>query len=173
MKGLTPHHKTFLIKETLLSVVVNALLTLIMSYAIFHSRDSVPFWGRGGLVMDMGSTIFFVCFGMTMVLTPVVRMRIQKGGAPSADLSFRNHPVWKLFFPTMFFFRAVMLAMVSVMILLPVSAGLMVLWKSYPVPLNLVLAFKTFYGGFLGLVVTPFILMGAMSDISLESDLSR
>ena len=121
------------------------------------------FWGENGLFIDLVMTVVFMTFMMTLAMTPLYRGRISKGKAPATSWLRSEHPVLRLF-PGPSLFRAIAVAIVIALILLPASTVLLLALKDFPISFGWMIAFKSIYGALIGLVVTPLIAICAMSD---------
>ncbi|MBW2367419.1 MAG: hypothetical protein JRH15_06000 [Deltaproteobacteria bacterium] len=100
---------------------------------------------------------------MTIAMTPITRGRVLKGKAPAAPWPRYEHAILR-FLPGTIVIRSVVIGIFAILILLPVSAGLLAFLKKFPISFREMLVFKTYYGALIGLLFTPIILIGAMAD---------
>ncbi len=163
MSKLEPNHRLFLLKETIICIFINTILSFIITFFMFRSQDAIMLWGKGGLFFDLIPTIFLITFCMTMAITPVTRSRILKGKAPAAPWHRSEHTLLR-FLPGGFVIRAVVIGIFALLMLLPVSMGLLASLKEFPISFKEMLVFKTCYGALIGLLFTPIIIIGAMAD---------
>jgi hypothetical protein len=156
-------HRSFFIRETVIAMVINALMCFAMTFVAFRSQTQIILWGSGGLFLDLIPTIFMPIFCMAVIITPTLRKRIEKGTAPRAPWQRRDHALLRLL-PVASIFRAVIIGLCGLFLLLPITTGLLSLFKIFPLSLNEVLVFKICFGALMGVLITPFILIGAMAD---------
>ena len=163
MNKLEKSHRQFLFKETVISIFAGAVINFGFGFFIFRSQDAIMLWGKGGLFFGLIPNIFMMTAGMTMGITLATRRRVLKGSAPAAPFHITDHAVLR-FLPNSFFIRALILGVVALIVLLPLSTVLLNAFKDFPISFAELLIFNTFYGGLIGLFITPVIIMGAMAD---------
>ena len=163
MRKLETNHRLFLMKETIIAIIINTSISFVVTFLMFRSQNAIMFWGKGGLFFDLIPTIFFMTFCMTAAMTPITRGRILKGTAPAVPWHRSEHTILR-FLPGTFIVRALVIGIVALLILLPVSTGLLTYLKEFPVSFKEMLVFKTYYGALIGLFFTPIIILGAMAD---------
>ncbi len=163
MGKLESIQRQFLVKETIISIFINAVLNFAITFFMFRSRDAIMFWGKGGLFFDLIPATFFTTFFMALVLTPVIRSRIQKGTAPAAPWDRSEHLILR-FLPGGLFIRAIVVGIFALLMLLPVSTGLLAFLNVFPILFKEMLILKTCYGALIGLLISPIIVIGAMAD---------
>lgn len=163
MRKLEPRLRQYLLKETIISIFVNACINFVLAFLMFRSQDAIMFWGKGGLFLDLSATITFMTIGMALAFTPMHRGRVMKGTAPATPWHRKEHPAFR-FLPDPFFYRALVFTFLALIILLPASTGLLVVLKDFPISFKWLLTFKTFYGGMVGLILTPIIILCALAD---------
>ncbi len=165
MNGMAAVHRRFLLKESLISTLIGAVVSLAISFMVFRTQNQIPFWGADGLFLDLILTVFFMTFMMTLAMTPMYRGRVGKGTAPAAPWPRSAHPVLR-FLPGLAPVRALMIGALYVVALVSVSTVLLLPFKEFPVSLRWMLVFKSFYGALTGLLVTPVIAVGAIADLA-------
>lgn len=163
MRRLDPIHKEFLLRESIISAIVGTILCAIISFAAFQSQDVIMFWGENGLFFDTLLTVFFMPFMMTLIMTPMYRTRVADGKAPATRWSRHEHFMLRLF-PGSLFFRALIVAILLSVVLLPVSTAILLSLENFPMSFDRMLMFKSIYGALIGFLVTPLIAICAMAD---------
>ncbi len=156
-------HKSFFIRETVIAMVINALICFAMTFVAFRSQAQIMLWGPGGLFLDLIPTIFMPIFCMALIITPTMRKRIEKGMAPRAPWQRKDHALLRLL-PVTSIFRAVIIGLFGLLLLLPITTGLLSTIKIFPLSLYEVLVFKICFGALMGVLIAPFIVIGAMAD---------
>jgi hypothetical protein len=163
MGTLEKVHQTFIVKETVITIVVNVTLTGIITYLMFHDHGEIGLWGKNGIFFDLIPTIVIMTFLMTVVMTPVTRTRIKKGTAPAAPWQGTEHYVFR-FFSVPFFLRGLLFGLLALLILLPSTTGLLLVFNKFSMTVLQLIVFKTFLAVFISLIFAPAILVLAMSD---------
>jgi hypothetical protein len=169
MKRLERIHRSFLLKETFISILINAILSGVIAFFMFRSQSTITLWGKNGLFFDLIPTIFIMTFLMTIAMTPVTRVRILKGKAPVAPWHRSEHPIYR-FFPGAFVIRAFVFAVVALLLLLPITTAWVYFLTKFPLTLSEMVLFKSCYGAIVGLLFTPVILIVAMADKAVNKD---
>jgi hypothetical protein len=163
MGSLDKVHLTFIVKETVIAIVVNVTLTAIITYMIFHDHGEIGLWGKNGIFFDLIPTILIITFLMTVVMTPVTRMRIKKGTAPAASWQNTERYVFR-FFSGPFLIRGVLIGLLALLILLPSTTGILIILGTFSMTVMQLIVFKAFLAMFNALIFAPAILVLAMSD---------
>jgi len=163
MGTLEKVHHTFIVKETIIAIVINATLTGLITYFMFHDHGEIGLWGKNGIFFDLIPTISIMTFLMTVVMTPVTRTRIKKGTAPAAPWQSTEHYVLR-FFSGPFLIRGLLLGLLALLILLPSATGLLLIFKELSLTVVQLVVFKIFLAMLIALVFAPAILVLAMSD---------
>lgn len=76
---MTPAHRKYLASETLVSIVINTLLSLFFGWVVFGRREVVHLWGPDGLAMDFAPQTFMVALMSTLVQGALTRRRVRPG----------------------------------------------------------------------------------------------
>lgn len=163
MAKLERVHRSFLLKETITGMIINAILSGIITFFMFRSQEEIMLWGKDGLFFDLIPTIFCMTFCMSLGMTLATRTRILKGKAPAAPWQRKEHTVFR-FVPGAVLFRAFVFAGLAVLVLLPPSTGLLMLLKDFPIGFKEMVGFKIFFGALIGLLLTPGIIMVSMKE---------
>lgn len=156
-------HRRFFMKETVIAIVINMLISYAITFFTFNSHTEIMLWDQGGLFLDLIPTIFVMIFCMAVIMTPTTRKRIEKGTAPRAPWHRKEHMLFRIL-PAAFVVRAVAIGLFGLLVLLPSTTCLLSIFKQFPASLDEILVIKTCFGALIGLLFTPFILIGAMAD---------
>lgn len=152
---MSPEQRRYLNSQLAVSAVLNAVISALFVWLMFGGMESIPLWGMTGLAFDLVPTTFMITLMTTIALTLVTRATVRRG-LPRLD----RQPN----LPANFLLRAVLLAVVATLLLVPLTtAVLWLLWEqdwSYWT----VMVFKIAYGVALGFLVTPIVVRAALSD---------
>lgn len=158
----TPAHAQALAQERVVSTAINAFvpagiiwfLDVTPPQALIGSESILK-----GLVPGAGVAIF----AMTLILTMIVRTRVAKGGLPAFDWP-RSERGFYRFIPQNLLLRAITLGVLAAIIFVPV--GFVVVAATGILPLTKLgaLVFNILYGGCVGLFMTSFVVLPALSD---------
>jgi hypothetical protein len=149
----------YLIFETAMSGLCNAILNLAAAFALFHGRGRIPATGPGSLLMDsIGETFLVTCLSM-LIPSLIARHRRQAGTLPTyvdrPSIASGN-----------LYFRAIVMGLLFTCVLVPCSGFL--LPRIFPggVSFGNVLLFKTLYGAVLGSTATLLALHRALNEVA-------
>lgn len=161
-RNYTPAVAATLAKETIISTLVNALLPAVIIWLISISPPRTLL-GPDSILPSLvfGSGIATVA--MTLVLTTIIRKRVAAGSLPAFDWP-RAERGWYRWIPGNLLLRAVVLAAVAIMLLVP--AGFLVVALTGILPLSDVgaLVFNIGFGACTGLLMTRFVILPALAD---------
>jgi hypothetical protein len=163
MGTLEKVHQSFIVKETIIAILINVTLTGIITYLMFHDHGEIGFWGKNGVFFDLIPTILIITFLMTIVMTPLTRTRIKKGTAPAVPWQGTEHYLLRLF-PGPFLVRGVLFGLLALLIFLPSTTGLFLVFEKFSMTIMQLIVFKIFLAMFIALIFAPAILVLAMSD---------
>jgi hypothetical protein len=163
IRYMSPEHRRFLLLEQGIgSAVFNFVLNGVIAWALFRSVERVPMWGQQSIAGDTIGTCFFLPFFTALIVTPLVRRRVQAGGVSGLDWTHETHPqlAW---LPAGTGKRAVVLGAVcalvigslSVLALTALGVGDLGFWPF--------VGFKATFAAGLALLVTPVIAVWAMT----------
>lgn len=142
-------------RETRISMAINALLSLLIFFAVFGIGRPVESWGVGQWVFDFLPQSFMIALMSVLIPGALARQKLKNGTlAPGPHRSV---------LPRNLLVRALILAGLSASIGTALVAGLV--WMTgmatiAPIP---ALLFKTTYGAILALIVTPPALRAALA----------
>ena len=145
----------YLKKETISSVVCNALLNLAAAYAIFRTRSLIPTGGPTGLVRDLIGETFLAVALSSLVPALIARHRRRQGTLPAYEQSspaLVRSP----------YLIAVLMGLIFTCALMPLNAWL--LPQAFPAGVSRfnVVLYKTLYGTIVGGLATFLTLRGAL-----------
>ena len=169
-QALDPEQRRFLIRgPILLTAAINLVLNAGPAWLSARGRDSIPLWstpfvGGPSTITDTIGTLFFLPLITTVLVTYGVRRAVARGTL--RPLSWIEDPVPLLqLLPSEPLVRGVLLAELCVVFLGPPMAGLLALTGFGDVSVEAFVVYKAALGVALGLLFTPAVALGAISDI--------
>lgn len=154
----------FLIAETVIATLVNAVIMAVMTWLVFSGRGRIPVWGGDGLVFDMLPSSALPVFAMAVILPALLRIRHNRGERlPACDLSELG--VWTRALPKGVVPLGLVLAITWAALF--VSVGTAMLWITGWNDLSLwsVVLVKALFGALLGGTAAPFIMLPALARL--------
>ena len=148
-------HEAYVRKETLVSMVINGVLSAVFFLLVFGLPDSVAVWGVANWVFDFLPQSFMITLMSTLVPGALTAKRLKAGVIQPAAFATR--------LPRSLPLRAVLLAVLATATGTALVAGLAILTGINELGLIPALGFKVIYGIALGAVVTPIGLRAALS----------
>jgi hypothetical protein len=152
-------HQKYVLVETIISAVINAVVSALFVWIVFHGLKNVVMWGPNGLAFDLVPTTFMITLMTCIALTLVTRKRMRKGIVPHLS----GPRVFQL--PKNAILRGLTMAVVATVLLVPATVGILIAANAAPMAYGHVMIYKIVYGALLGLVVTPVILINALKDM--------
>ena len=146
-----------MLRETLVSMMINASLSALFVFLIFGGRDRVALWGTGGLALDFVPQTFIIAFMATLVPSLITRRRIRLGkmaGAASGASKLPGNLVM----------RSLMIAALVSIVAIPLAVAAIAFCSSGELNFATVLPMKILYGATLALLVTTFSIRAAFGD---------
>ena len=84
---MSPEHKRFLLLEQGIGAAVfNLALNAAIAWLLFRQFSEVPLWGQLSIAGDTFGTCFFLPFFTALIVTPLVRRRMRRGGLAAVEL---------------------------------------------------------------------------------------
>lgn len=159
--------RRFVMKETMVSALINGGLTSFTTWMMFSGRERAPVWGMDGLAFDLLPSTFFPVLLMGLILPLVIKARLRSGNesgkVPKVDHRdlARYLGFWGRLAPRSMIARAVLLAAFLACLVAPI--GFAALWVSglTSASLTSVLIGKAVWGGMVGMIACPLILLPA------------
>lgn len=134
-------------KESLLSFVINSVLSLVFLYLVFYPVESLPVWGVDGLLLD--SLIQGFVIGLMASLVPTVITSKRVAGGKLNRLKMRDN--W---LSRHFILAGLLFALLSALLSLAINFGGFLWLDINSVSFYSALVFKVLFGGVLGALVT-------------------
>jgi hypothetical protein len=160
---MSPEHLRFLLLEQGIGAAVfNFLLNGGIAWALFRSLERVPLWGQQSIAGDTIATCFFLPFFTALIVTPLVRRRVQRGSLPALGWTRATHPPlgW---LPSGTVKRGLVLGLACMLIVGPLSVWGLTRLEVSELALWPFVGFKAAFAAVLALVVTPVISLWAMT----------
>lgn len=144
------HHRSYILRETVISVVINILIGVAFFVSKFHGQSQVALWGAGGIVVDTLPQGFMVALMSVLPPSIITRSRIM-----GSKLVTRSGNSWV---PPLrsILARALLTAIVGMICLTASVAMLSALSGAASMSFALGLVLKPLAGGVEAAVITPF-----------------
>ncbi len=156
MQSSTAH---YILRETIISVIINTALSCIFFFLQFHSLTSICWTGHGGLVRDSLPQTFAISLMSVLVPTLITRRRAIRETLPMPAIPRRITP-------SNVFLRAVGAA--AMIAFCGFAATYVVCGhETSGISFRSALAFKCAYGAAIALIVTPLAVGMALHDVAL------
>ena len=159
---LGPEHRRAVRTETIVSIAINSLIPAAIIWFV-EAHPPQTLIGERGILASMLPAAGLATLLMTLVLTSIVRARVRKGSLPALDWPRAERGAMALI-PRNLILRAVALALLALVLLVP--AGLVVISLIDVLPLTKVgfLMFNLIFGAMVGLVMARFVVLPALAD---------
>lgn len=157
------HLRFLLLEQGVGSAVFNFLLNGVIAYLLFRSLERVPLWGQQSIVGDTIGTCFFLPFFTALIVTPLVRRRVQAGSVAALAWTRETHPPlgW---LPTTTGKRGLVLGAACALIIGPLSVWLLSRVGVAELAFWPFVGFKATFAAALALLVTPIIALWAITS---------
>lgn len=139
--------KKYLKKESLVSFLINSVLSLLFLYLVFYPIDSLPVWGVDGLLLD--SMIQGFAIGLMASLVPTLITSKRVAGGKLNGLTMRDN--WR---SRHYIIASLLFALLSALFSLAINFGGFLLLDVNSISFYSALVFKVLFGGVLGALVT-------------------
>ncbi|WP_319534939.1 hypothetical protein [uncultured Vibrio sp.] len=139
--------ESYVKKESLLSFVINSVLSLLFLYLVFYPVENLPVWGVDGLLLDSMIQGFAIGLMASLVPTLITSKRVAVGklnGFKMRDNWLSRH----------YIIASLLFALLSALLSLMINFGGFLLLDINSVSFNSALLFKVIFGGVLGALVT-------------------
>jgi pilus assembly protein TadC len=148
-------HGRYIATETGISAVINAALSLLAAWLVFHTRTAIGATGVGGYAVDFLPQTFMVTFMSTLVPTWLTRRRVRSG-------QLAKSPRSGLPLPHNVFLRALAIALTATLV---IGVACMLVSRQWNAPLQFdaLLILKVVYGVLLSIPITRFVLRAALA----------
>lgn len=148
-------HETYIRRETLVSMVINGVLSAAFFLLVFGKAPSIPVWGMGNWVFDYVPQSFMIALMSTLVPGALTAKRLKAGEIQPAAFSSR--------LPRSLPVRAILLAVLSAALGTSLVAIATLAVGAVELAWFAAIAIKVVYGVFLGAIVTPIGLRRALA----------
>jgi len=156
------HVRFLVLEQGIGSAVFNFLLNGAIAWLLFSGLERVPLWGQQSIAGDTIGTCFFLPFFTALIVTPLVRKRVQSGSVAELEWTHETHPMlgW---LPAGTAKRALVLGVVCALVVGPLSVWLLHRLEVGELTFWSFVAFKAAFAAALALIVTPVISVWAMT----------
>jgi hypothetical protein len=158
-RRLSPLHRRYVLRETLLSLVINATLSVLFALLVAHGNLAIPLWGPGGMALDFVPQTFMISFATAIDVTLTSRQRLRAGAVKPLARSEAG-PFARL--PHNVLARALLIAATAAIVLSPISAGALQAFEVTRLPANSFVVMKVLYGAMVTLLIGPPVVRAAM-----------
>ena len=153
---MTGEHAAYVRKETVISMVINGMISAGFAIAVFRGASSIGVWSSPSLALDFLPQTFAIAFFSVLVPSLLTRKRVKRGAVERKAASQR--------LPQNIILRALAVAVVSVVII----GGLAIVISSLVIRSELsftsVMILKVAYGVVVAALITPFALHEALCE---------
>ncbi len=149
-------HKTYIRRETMVSVAINCVLSALFFWVVFRGVDPVPTWGMGNWVFDFLPQSFMIALMSTLVPGAMAGKAIRAGRIKAdgpANWLPGNLPA-----------RALVMALVSATFGAGLIAAIVQGIGVEQLSATTALVLKIIYGTILAGIVTPYGLLRALAQ---------
>lgn len=153
---MTQEQRRYVVKEALISAVINALISAAFAYAVFRGQRA-ELWGSPSLALDFVPQTFAIAAFSVLVPTLLARKRVRAGAV-------QQLVPMRAALPPNVLLRALLVALVVTVVLAWLAISMAAALVQGPQPFLPVLALKVGYGALVALIVTPFALRHALAD---------
>jgi len=160
---LSDVHKKYVRAETLVGIGFNGILSVLFAWVPFHTVAVMPLWGEKGMALDFIPTVFMITLVQTIIITVITRNRVKAGRIAPLPQARAEYPILRML-PHNVFLRALTLAFLLSLILVPLSIGALWVLGFEEIPFIPFVAFKVVYGVAVGMLSAPLSLLAALSD---------
>ncbi len=161
MAQLSAEHRKYVTGETVVSTVINTILSVVFAFLAAGGQDRVPLWGGRGMAVDFVPTVFMITLVTTIAVTLITRKRMRAGKVAPLPAGEGGPLAWA---PRNAFARGFTYASLAAAVLVPLSIGVLHLLRVDELPLMTFVAFKAVYGAVLSLLITPPIVRAALAS---------
>jgi len=139
--------ESYVRRETLLSILINVVLSLAFFLIVFGTADQVPSRGAAGLAVDFIPQSFMIALMSTLVPGALTLRRVRAGALPRSSRSTR--------LPAKLVPRALLVAVLAVLIGAGIAGAVVWFWAPGTLGWLPALLIKLAYGGLLAAITTP------------------
>jgi len=159
---LSAAHKRYVKAETAVGIGFNGVLSVVFGLP-FYNVPAIPLWGAQGMAVDLVPTVFMITLVQTIIITLITRRRVKAGAVAALPEPRSAYPLLKLL-PANVLARALLMALVLSLILVPLTIGAMAVLGVDGITFAPFISFKVVYGVAVGMLSAPLSLLAALSD---------
>jgi predicted acyl esterase len=164
--GVGEIHREVVRKETLASIVISGAIPTAALW-ILNVPPPQSLWGEDSVLLALVMGVFAPTLLMTLILTLVVRSRVQLGRLPRLEWAGEYGGLPQRL-PKALLPRAVLLAVLAVLLLVPPGLLLLGGLKVLPMSRSSFVFFNLVVGALVGLVMTRFVVLAALAERSAK-----
>lgn len=153
-------HRQYLLRETMVNIVIGTVLSIIFAYMVVHDKAALPLWGMGGIAFDFVPQTFMLTLATTLAITLITRKRVRLGSVPPMPVAEAGL-LARL--PHQALLRAVLVAVAITLILSPLASGVLHLLEITELSPQPFMVMKAVYGAALSLFIAPPIARAALA----------
>ena len=157
--SLSPEHHRYVLRETLIGCVFNAVLSIVFALLIFRGTPRIPLQGAEGIAVDLVPTVFMITLVGNLIVTFLTRKRVRGAEVPPLPATG-----WAARLPRNALLRMLLLAAVATAVIVPLSVAVLVLLGVTAMDFTPFVAFKIVYGAAVGALSAPLVIRAALSD---------
>ena len=160
--SIEPQHRAAVRNETVVSIAINSLVPAAIIWFLEASPPQT-LTGEYGILGSLLPAAGLATLMMTLVLTNIVRARVRKGALPALDWPKAERGAMA-FIPKNLILRAIALALLAIVLLVPAGLIVVALIKILPLTRVEFLIFNLVFGALVGLVMARFVVLPALAD---------
>jgi hypothetical protein len=144
IKKMSVKNCHYILRETLIAMVANALFSALFIVLVFSGRKEIPMWGLDGMAFDFLPHTFMLIFMSTLMPGFLTRKRIAAGKLlpEHGNKSLSVNSLFK---------RGVLLGIIFTLILAPTMIGVLYVLNLHPMKYEQFMLMKVVYGFVLGI----------------------
>jgi hypothetical protein len=157
----TAHWRYLLLENGVGAALVNLVINGAIAWAVFHRALIVPLWGPVGIASDTVATSLILPFLTCLIVTALTGWHVRAGR--QTPLMPLVAPLLGRWLPERLLARAGVLAVVSLVVMVPVTLSAFVGLGIDRLPFERFVVFKVVFAVANGLWVTPLVALAALS----------
>ena len=171
------HRRWLLINAVLIAALANAVLNALIAWGSAASEDEIPLWAiplveGPSVVTDMVGTFFILPFLTTLAITTTAWHELRTGKIAPLRVDRSSDPLLSRL-PRTRVRRGAYFGLLSVLLFAPLAVVIVVALDYGDIGVGEFVLFKAIFGVVLGLVVTPFIAVAALTDDVPQAEVAR
>jgi hypothetical protein len=177
-RELTAEHRRWvLVNAVLIAALVNAALNALIAWGSAASEDQVPLWAiplveGPSVVTDVVGTFFILPFLTTLLITTTAWHELRTGKIAPLHVDRSSDPLLARL-PRTRVRRGAYFGLLSMLLFAPLAVVIVLALDYGDIGVGEFVLFKAIFGVVLGLVVTPFIAVAALTDDVPQAEVAR